>query len=159
MKRLVLFLVSALLLAILPAFAQEAPVPGIKVTTLLREGGGRTETKTDFENRTGEAKTYDSKNKLIQRSTFTLDAQDRVAEETVYNPKDEVMGIVTFLYDAQGRRSEEFQKSPKGVLLRRLVYHFNAAGRVSGIDIYDGQGKLIQAAPTPRASKSGRSGR
>lgn len=131
---------------------------GIKVTSVLHDDGSRTDTQTDFDSLTAEAKTYDINKKLIQRATYVVDEKGQPLEGIFYNGKGQIVNQVAYTRDALGRTKEQFDKSANGTLLRKLVYHYDPNGRVSGIDAYDAQGNLMKGS-SPSTPKKGKSRR
>ena len=143
MKRLVLISAAALWLAT-PAFAQGSGA-SLKVTTVLRDDGSRTDTQTDMEAHTSEAKTYDAAKKLVQRAAYTVDDQGRPVDGAIYSAKDVLLARVSYKYDPFGHISEQTDKALNGTVLRRLVYRYDANGRVVGADIFDAQGNPVKS--------------
>ena len=158
-RRLFTLSLAWLLVCAAPGYAQEGGSP-IKVTSPLHADGTRTDTQKDLDNRTTETKTYNTANKLVQRSVFTLDAQGLETQGTLYDAKDGVVSLVTNNYDVLGQIAEQIYKKPNGTLLQRLVYTRDPKGRVT-VQAFDAQGNLIQAdssASTPSLRKGSRTG-
>ena len=133
-------------------FAQEGA--GIKVTTTLHEDGSRTETQTDLEQHTSEAKTFDGAHKLRQRIVYELDGENQPASGAVYAANGALIFKSVYKHDDQNRITEEIDYTPEGAMMRRFVYEF-ANGKVSRVRAFDPSGvEMQQSAGRPDVKKS-----
>ena len=134
--------------------AQESA--GVKVTTILHNDGTRTDIQKDFDSHTEETRTYDTAQRLIKRSSFTLDDQGRELEGVIYNAKGAVLSRVNYSYDPVGRLKEQIDRNPAGQVVRKTVFRHDFQGQIIGADVFDAQGRqlLSGSASDPRAGKS-----
>ncbi len=138
-----LFLSALLLPLFFTAGSLSAQEATIRVSSVKHADGTRTDTQTDLEAQTSEAKTFGAGGNLLKRVFFKTDNAGKPLEGTVYDGNGKVQYRLRYTYDAQGRVTEEQDFDLKGTLLRRFVYRYGANGSVSGIETYDANGNLI----------------
>lgn len=141
MKTLLLTLAATATL-LLPALHAQDDV-SIKASTVMHGDGSRTDTQTNFEEKTSEEKKYDAHGRLTNRILYNLDEENRPFKGTVFNDKDVQVYNFTYTRDALGRIIEEKDFSPDGTLLQRFAFLFTTDGKVAGVRTYDAEGKLV----------------
>src|SRR3954464_7682874 len=92
------------------AFAQGGSP--IKVTTTLHPDGTKTVMQTDPDNRTAEATTLTSNDKLIQKVVYKLDEQNQPESGTVFDAKGRAAFKSVYKRDGAGRVAEQFDYTP-----------------------------------------------
>ncbi len=139
MKRLA-FAALALLAAAAVAGAEEA---NIKVTSVVHPDGSKTDTITNFAERTSEERLVNQAGKVLRRTIFTLDDEGRQNGGVVYGPDNKPLSRFQFVRDAMGNIIEHRDYTVKGEVIQRKIYRLSGEGKVLGIDTYDKNGTLV----------------
>src|SRR5438094_7345057 len=104
--------------------AQEDASTAIKVTTTMHDDGSKTVTRTDPDERTSAAETFDGGGKLRQRVVYQLNDQNQPESGLVYAANGVLIMKSVYKRDGMNRIAEEIDYTPDGSLLRRFVYEF-----------------------------------
>jgi hypothetical protein len=135
-------------LAVAPlARGQSASSATIKATTKYLDGGWKSSTVVDAEARTAIETLTNSKDQVMQKTTFLLDEKNLALGAIHYDGKGNVRYKETFARDLAGHVVEAKFTSADGRPLGRRVFNFNGDKFVGGVD-YDANDQVI----TPRVS-------
>jgi hypothetical protein len=134
-------------------FAQEAGTP-IRVTTTLHEDGTKTVMKSDPDQRTAEATTYDAADRVRQRVVYALDEQNQPASGIVYDAKGRAVFKSTYKRDGANRIIEQIDYTAADKLVRRMFFEYGANNKVSNIRVIDANGVEVQSKNASGRGKS-----
>jgi len=151
-------ILSALLMAALPAGAQES-YGTIKATTKLRPDGTTSTTIVDPDKRTAEETITDGRGKPIRKTTYILGERDLAVGAIFADAKGNVIYKASYQRDAYGHVVESAFTAPDGRYLGKRVFVFGAGDKVTSVQDYDANGQIIarpQAAGSPSTTKKRR---
>lgn len=154
LHRLAITAALGMMLGVTGLAQEETSDAPIKVTSVIHGDGTRTDTQTNPSEKTGESKTYDAAQKLIQRAVYTLDENGQPKEGKVFNAKGVEIYRFSYTRDTTGKISEEKDFNAEGKVVRQLVYRYSSKGELVGIDGFDANGnRLPSSGGTPTAKK------
>ncbi|MEO7796866.1 MAG: hypothetical protein ABIY47_03960 [Opitutaceae bacterium] len=147
-------LITALLLAIPLARAQNETYGTIKATTKLRPDGSKSTTIVDPEKRTAEETIWDNSGKPTRKITYLLGDGDLAVGAIFSDAKNKVIYRASYKRDGYGHIAETSFSSPEGKYLGRRLFFYGPGDAVSRIEDYDANGLLISPPQQGSAGKS-----
>jgi hypothetical protein len=147
---------AALMLQCGFVIAQDAGTP-LKVTTTLHGDGTKTVMKTDPDERTAEATTYDAADRVRQRVVYVLDEQNQPASGIVYDAKGRAAFKSTYKRDGANRIIEQIDYTPADKLVRRMFFEYGANNKVTNVRVIDANGVEVQSKNASGTGSRGKS--
>jgi hypothetical protein len=137
-------------LAVAPcSFGQGESTAMIKARTKFLEGGMKSSTIVDPEQRTAVETLTDAKDRVLKKTTFMLDERNLAFAAIHYDGKGNIRYKETYQRDGAGNVVETKFTGADDKPLGRRVFNFHG-NSVASIDDYDAQGKLM-----PKQTKIG----
>jgi hypothetical protein len=139
----------------LPAPIFEVPEkPPAASGTSLNADGSRTVYEVDNPRHTALATITERNGKLRAKIRYELDGAGHFTSRAVFDPDGNLRSKSQYKYDKGGRVLEETQLGKDDAILHKIAYSYDPNGKQAGHSVFDGNGKLLNAATAASPSRS-----
>lgn len=140
--RAVIFGISSVLFAAVPAMLPANPAAQIVGRTMYHPDKSRTESVRNPDLRTLEERTYDANNVMTVRKEFLLNERGEPLQGNIYDGRDNLVARCQSRYDQFGRRVEDRLMNMRGEVFQQVIHEYGADGKAM-------KPKVINLNPAP----------
>lgn len=130
-------LVSALLLVVATAGAQQITTTTVSARKILHTDGTSTESVKDVVKREMKDTTYDARGVVIATKIFLLNDNGEPVQGVIRDGADNLIARVQFFFDDLGRVIEERCVNTQNEIFRRVIHQYDSNGRPLPVKSFD----------------------